>query len=123
MHLFKPIKLKKQPIVWYVYKWGGMMVNTDQLTKLIGGKLVCGEKREAITQPLWWWPYSLQIIKHSKQKFAMGVTGIIIMDLYCLRIWKKDDIMLTLQFYKHGNIIEGWKKYKINKKRKNYPYH
>ncbi len=121
MHLFKPIKLKKRFIVWYTYKWAGILEVNSQPTKKIGHKIVQGEKHEAMTQPLWYWPYGLQIIKCGKKNFAMGVCGNMVKDLYHLRIWKKDNIILTLRFHKRGNIIEGWKKYGIDKKPKNYP--
>ncbi len=121
MHIFKPIKLKKKHIVWYTYKYGGIMVNTYKSTRTWNGKIIVGKKYEAIIQQLWWFPYSLQIVKYSKENFVMGICGNIVKDLYHLRMWKKDNIILTLRFHKWGNIIEGYKKYRIDKKPKNYP--
>ncbi len=122
MYIFKPIKLKKKHIVWFTYEYGGMMVNTYKSTQMWNGKTIIGEKHEAMTQPLWYFPYSLQIIKCHKSNLAIGVCGKMIKDLYHLQIWKKDKIILTLRFFKVGFILHRFTKYKIDKKRKGCPH-
>ena len=122
MYIFKPIKLKKEHIVWYIYQHVGIMINTSKSTQIWHGKIIAGEKHEAIIQSLWWFPYSLQIKKCHKNNLAVGICGKIIKDLYHLRIWKKDKIILTLRFFKVGFILHGFTKYKIDKERKGYPH-
>ena len=122
MHIFGPVKLKKEPVTWYVHRHSNMLIHDSKPTHKVRGQIITGEKHEAMIQPLWYFPYSLQIIKCSKHNLAIDVCGNMIKDLYHLRIWKKDDIILTLRFFKSGFILHGLTKYRVDKKRKGFPH-
>ena len=95
MWLFKPIKLKKIPIMWYTYSYGGMYINIFKPTRKFNRQIITEVKHTAITQPLYWFPFNVSI-KLLKNRLAVSLSGKMIKDLCHIYLWKKDKIIFVL---------------------------
>jgi hypothetical protein len=62
-------------------------------------------------QPMYYFPFSIDFIKHSKKRLAIGVCGKMIRDIFTIRFFKRDNIVFDLHFSQRGFILFGFNRY------------